>query len=392
MPILMIGISLSGFYSCTLSPTVTTESLPSEASGSDHNPEITKEHTGLESRTPEAEPTTIPEAEPSGKAEVTATPKAVPNPEAEASSQPKPAVRPETKPNRKPTVTPVPEPTATPVPETTVAPLPKPTAAAPIPSGASETQTELTPPGKEDSLTAEEYAKQVIKQIIKVDMEDVEKVRVVHDYIILNTAYDAENLEAGTIPKESFTAEGVLFQGKAVCQGYAETFELFMKLLGIDCKFVEGKDLKTGVSHAWNMVLLDGDWYQIDVTWDDPLPDQKGKAQYKYFLVTDKVMAADHSWNTKKYPACDSVEYRYYIYKDYIIGSIEEYEDKFIELYNSGERTITILYPEEGMPDMNFLKKYDFLFQTVDGKRKISYRYYQTWRMGDYTVYTVMID
>jgi hypothetical protein len=250
----------------------------------------------------------------------------------------------------------------------------------------------MTPPPRDKSISTEEYAKLILKQIIKADMKDVDKVRAVHDYIVLNTAYDEENFEADTLPEESFTVEGVLFKGKAVCQGYAETFELFMNLLGIDCKFVEGKDLRSGVSHAWNMVLLNGDWYQVDTTWDDPIPDQTGKVQYKYFLVTDKVMSVDHSWNKNNYPACNSVDYQYFIYEDYIIDSIDDYEDKFMELYNGGERTITILYPEEGKPDMSFLKNYDYLYQTVDGKKVIHYSWYPTWRMGDYTVLTVMMN
>ncbi len=326
---------------------------------------------------PTAAPTPKPTSKPSIKPTSAPTPKPSPDPKPTAA----PALKPTPKPSTKPTSAPTPKPTVKP----TVTPAPKPTVD-------PDPYADMTPPPRDRSVSEEEYARLIIKKIIKAGMSDVDKVRAVHDYIVLNTVYDEENLEADTLPEESFNAEGVLFRGRAVCQGYAETFELFMDLLGINCKFVEGKDLKTGVSHAWNMVQLDGDWYQVDVTWDDPIPDQKGKVQYKYFLVNDQVLSADHNWNKSKYPTCDSVDYQYYIYEDYIIDSIEDYEEKFMELYDSGERTITILYPEEGKPDMSFLKKYDYLYQTVDGKKIIHYSWYPTWKLGEYTVLTVMMD
>ena len=59
----------------------------------------------------------------------------------------------------------------------------------------------------------------------------------------------------------------------AVCQGYAETMKLFLDALGIENKLVYGTG--GGISHVWNLLCLDGDWYHMDVTWDDPLLDGK---------------------------------------------------------------------------------------------------------------------
>jgi transglutaminase/protease-like cytokinesis protein 3 len=51
----------------------------------------------------------------------------------------------------------------------------------------------------------------------------------------------------------------------AICDAYAETFNAFMKLLGIKCIMV----ISEAMEHAWNMVKPDdGCWYHIDVTWD----------------------------------------------------------------------------------------------------------------------------
>jgi len=46
------------------------------------------------------------------------------------------------------------------------------------------------------------------------------------------------------------------------------------------------------MNHAWNLVNIDGEWYHADVTWDDPVPDAKGRAGHGYFLLSDKAFAA----------------------------------------------------------------------------------------------------
>ncbi len=272
---------------------------------------------------------------------------------------------------------------------------PKPAAAKPIPKVAAvPVQTDPTPSTKNGATSMDSYADEILIEIVTKGMSEAEKVKAVHDYIVLHTAYyNNDRLKPEDYPEDVFTTRGVLLKGEAVCQGYAETFQLFMDRLGINCKFVVGKDRNNNVGHAWNMVSLDGAWYHVDVTWDDPIPDQKGKIQYKYFLITDEILSADHSWNTNNYPACDSTDYIYYVYEDQIIGSIEDYEQKFVELYEQGERTITILYPEEEQPDLSFFFDYDFL-HTVDesGTKHMGYKHYPTWRLGEYTVYTVIVE
>lgn len=53
----------------------------------------------------------------------------------------------------------------------------------------------------------------------------------------------------------------------------------------------------------WNLVKLDGTWYHADPTWDDPVPDVPGRAQYHYFLKSDKTMAKDHTWVPSSTPS-----------------------------------------------------------------------------------------
>ena len=235
-------------------------------------------------------------------------------------------------------------------------------------------------------------ASDIISEIINPDMDDVEKVKAVHDYIVINTKYDIEGLNNNTSPS-SFTEEGVLIKGKAVCQGYAEAFQLFMELLDINSKIVTGTDKITGIGHAWNMVSLYDKWYHIDVTWDDPVPDQGDRIGYSYFLLRDEDMEDDHQWTKSNYPKCNSSDYLYYIYEDFIIDSVDNIEVKFMEQYDKGIREITLLYPENEMPDFSFMHNYDYLWveDRETGGLKIDYSYYPLWRRGDYYVLTVIM-
>lgn len=154
----------------------------------------------------------------------------------------------------------------------------------------------------------------IIEDIITPEMSDYDKVKAVHDYIVLNCEYDYENYVNDTIPQDSYSPRGVLINKKAVCEGYAAAFKAFMDELSIPCKLVSGKASSNGdfigrVNHAWNRVEVGGVWYQIDVTWDDPVPDQKRKVRYKYFLLSDEEMNKTHLqvrnekkiWTNKKY-------------------------------------------------------------------------------------------
>lgn len=127
---------------------------------------------------------------------------------------------------------------------------------------------------------------------------DREKVKAIHDWLVKNVAYDYDNYVARTIPRSSYGIAGPILYGKSVCQGYAETFEYFMDVLGIECEMVTGTANNgngTWAGHAWNKVKLDGNWLYIDVTWDDPLPDRGANVYwYKYYLVTDPTFGGDH--------------------------------------------------------------------------------------------------
>ncbi|MBQ9119863.1 MAG: Ig-like domain-containing protein [Lachnospiraceae bacterium] len=246
-----------------------------------------------------------------------------------------------------------------------------------------------------------EKANQIYKELITGKMTDIEKVRAFHDYIVLNTAYDYENLSNGTIPEDSYRIDGVLLHEVAVCQGYAETMQLFLDAVGIENKLIGGSGWSSGawVSHAWNLVKLDGNWYHVDATWDDPVmngADIPGYVGYDYFCLSDSVMEKDHRWRSANYPAAEGGEYCTYIsdlqLAEYrkngqVLESIADYEEALLAKLKAGERDISLLYPENQTPDVQAV------LQRIANHYycRVSVDYYQPKPVGDYYLFRMIV-
>lgn len=148
----------------------------------------------------------------------------------------------------------------------------------------------------------EEKVTQITGNLINPNMSELEKELALHDYILLNTEYETQ-----TITDESYTAYGVLMNGRGVCMGYAKAMQLLLNRVGIDAIYVRSPQM----NHGWNIVTIDGQKYHLDVTWNDPIPDKKGRLRYKYFNLSDEEMSVNHVWNTEIYPTCSSNRFKY---------------------------------------------------------------------------------
>lgn len=159
---------------------------------------------------------------------------------------------------------------------------------------------------------------------------DYETVVSYHDYIVSHVKYGFLDGEEEQL---SYTAEGALLKGTAVCNGYAEAMELLLLCSGIDTRMAVGT--ASGVDHAWNIVDIQGQWYHVDTTWDDPVPDTGEDPMHVYLNIDDTVMEKTHTWNRNAYPACTSMDYNYYEqtgtafdnfndFKDYVLNEMKE--------------------------------------------------------------------
>lgn len=119
---------------------------------------------------------------------------------------------------------------------------------------------------------------------------DLQKAIVLHDWLTVNCEYDYENYEAGTLSEESYSAYGVFVNRTAVCQGYALAYKYLLNQVGIDCYMVTSD----AMNHAWNMIKLNGQYYQVDVTWDDPVMDVIGRSFHWYMFLSDAAFQGEH--------------------------------------------------------------------------------------------------
>jgi len=132
-----------------------------------------------------------------------------------------------------------------------------------------------------DIIAIENKIDEVIKNNITSDMNNEEKIKVIHDYIINNTKYDKDRTDKKIYKYKSDTAYGVLFEHYGICSGYADTMKLFLDKLNLNNYKIFSEN------HIWNLVYLDDTWFHLDLTWDDPVTSNgKDILDYDYFLIT----------------------------------------------------------------------------------------------------------
>lgn len=155
---------------------------------------------------------------------------------------------------------------------------------------------------------------------------EYEREKYVNDYIISNCSYDDEAAKNNYQSGNAGNTYGVLVEKKAICEGYARTFQLLCNEMGIQCVSVAG--MTDNIGHEWNCAYIEGNWYHIDVTWNDTENDVD---KYAYFNLTDEQMYSSHrvddlfskidadEYNNDEnlignlfVPQCTATEYNYY--------------------------------------------------------------------------------
>ena len=179
-------------------------------------------------------------------------------------------------------------------------------------------------------------------------LSDVDKVMAVHDYLIDHIEYSNHHIR-------SF-AYGALIEGKAVCQGYAQSLAMILNKLNVECHTIVAMTKGSNpVLHEWVRVKLDGEWYYIDLTWDDtPWAEDKN---YKYFLINTDMISRDHEtgYSLAGGPEVDGSKYIYYAYKKQgIFAETKDDIDKIIKdqinAANQSYTTVKIAVPSS-VPD-----------------------------------------
>ena len=109
-------------------------------------------------------------------------------------------------------------------------------------------------------------------------MDSYSKIKTIYNWICQNVSYDYAHV-GNTEYLKQFSAYGALIEGTAVCQGYAVLLYRLLLESGVDVRVIPGTG--NGALHAWNIVELNGVYYNVDSTWD------AGKDLYGYFLCSE---------------------------------------------------------------------------------------------------------
>lgn len=134
-----------------------------------------------------------------------------------------------------------------------------------------------------------ERVKEVLKDLNLEGKSDYKTVKAVHDFIIENSQYD--------ISTNQNSAYGCLIGRYSACQGYAALTYKMMTEAGIECRVITG--VSENVGHAWNIVKVNGKWYYLDTTWDDPIGTGISKSAHYAFFLKGKINFKDHVQDEK---------------------------------------------------------------------------------------------
>ncbi len=201
-----------------------------------------------------------------------------------------------------------------------------------------------------DVMTTAGKVNSIVSTLITADMSDYSRAKVLHDWLIYNANYDTTYTY--------YDASGVLLHGRGVCESYGRAYMMLCTAAGLECMYVsgfagDGPDPDTWGSHGWNLVKLNGSWYHIDCTWDDPV-DSAGNGGYEchtYFCVDDETMAKDHRWNQPDdllpnngmlvpdaeggiFESLESSDHQY----AFTFTSYDEFREKYLQMADAGER------------------------------------------------------
>lgn len=175
-------------------------------------------------------------------------------------------------------------------------------------------------------------------------MDTYQKIKFFHDTVILKCTYSDED-------KNAYSAYGCLIEGKAVCEGYSKAMLMLCEYAGIDCIPVMGTaNPDDPIAHMWNKVNIDGEWYNIDVTWDDPISNLGDDyLRYDYFNITDTACQSDHVFEENKYmkyPPAESESSNYFVKSQLLIensaDAADTVEKAIIQSAENGDRYVRI--------------------------------------------------
>ncbi len=133
------------------------------------------------------------------------------------------------------------------------------------------------------SAALKDEINKIKSQVTSTDPFEIELQ--LHDILLNRVTYNLDSSDPMI-----YTAYGALVNGKAVCEGYSKAMKLLLDEFEITSITVTG--VASGENHMWNMVLLGGEWYHLDATWNELSTDA---LSHEYFNLTDAQISLNHT-------------------------------------------------------------------------------------------------
>lgn len=207
--------------------------------------------------------------------------------------------------------------------------------------------TDMAAPDRKSQKLCDK-SREILKEIIKKKMSDYGKEKAVHDYIVKNCTFCQSARSETDGSGDIYTAYGCLVNGKGVCSAYSQAMYLLCRAAGLKAEIVTGR--AQGEPHSWNQVKLGGDWYNVDVTWDDPVmtdSDMDYGIQYGYFNVPDSALKkqGDHSYSGTGH-RCRKSDENYYYQEKLVCSNLQDLEKKTGSAVKGSKKTVSFLVPD----------------------------------------------
>ena len=171
----------------------------------------------------------------------------------------------------------------------------------------------------------------------ETDGSDYQKALWLHDWLLNQLEYD--------LSLKWSSAESALTRHLGTCQAYESAYAQLLSAAGIEN--AETRDTYDG--HTWNAMKLDGEWYQVECTWDDSSNNYYNFDQRRlYFGLTDELMAIAHPGYSKIYTVngygtrSTSLKNNYFVKSDEAQKWVELYRNRIQNSLNSKQTQFSI--------------------------------------------------
>lgn len=187
----------------------------------------------------------------------------------------------------------------------------------------------------------------VIKNLMKMAeganlKSDLQKCRWIHDRLIRNIVYGHKPIESSSDFDDAYTIEGVFLSKRAVCEGISLAFKLLSDHLGLNSIVAYGDaGMDEGGAHAWNISMIDGNFVQIDATWDGNISLACRHFRYDYFALSDLEIQVDHEYTDyMDYPICSTMNYSYFAKRRCLLNHPKEVDSFLDKVFKANETTV----------------------------------------------------